>query len=194
MNMRAGPRQKRASYMFGEITCAEDLLDAVEGEEDTPLVVNTVIAMAGLAVTVPAPMLVSPTFSDAEMFQSAQATQTQRADRVRNQEAAARLHRSNEIARPADRVPPPWRGGEWSGAYPINTGVERFHPSVVKDGVHVLDLFAGITCAGLRIVLSTGLKVKFIPLWNSMDVPEVSPTRFLANYRWNIHISYQTQR
>ena len=64
-----------------------------------------------------------------------------------------------------------WIGGEWAGAFPINTSVERFHPSVVENGVHVLDLFAGITCAGLRIVLSAGLKVK---CYTSVEIDECS--------------------
>ena len=176
MNLRAGPRQQRATFMCGEITCAKDPLDAVEGDEDNPQDADTVIAMAGYAETAPAPMLVSPTFSDADMFQSAQATRTQREDRVRNQEDAARLHATCARVRPTARQPQPWRGGEWSGAYPINTGVERFHPSVVNEGVHVLDLFSGITCGGLRVVLSTRLKVK---CYTSVELDECS--RGIAN-------------
>ena len=49
-------------FMCVEITCTEDLLDSVEGDEDTLIVIDTVIAMTGQAATVPAPMLMSPTF------------------------------------------------------------------------------------------------------------------------------------
>ena len=64
-----------------------------------------------------------------------------------------------------------WTGGEWEGAFPINTGVERFHPSVIQDGAHVLDLFAGITCAGLRLVLAAGMKVK---CYTSVEMDDIS--------------------
>ena len=101
---------------------------------------------------------------------------TQQVERSRNQEATARLHASFARARPRSRLQPPWAGGEWAGVYPINTGVERSHPSVVKEGVHVLDLFSGITCAGLRVVLATGLKVK---CYTAVEIDEVS--RGIAN-------------
>ena len=115
-----------------------------------------VIAMAGAAIA-PAPMLISPTFSDAEKFQSPQATMTRQLDTTRNEEAAARLHASSRKARPPLHPTSEWTVGDWEGAFPINTRVERFHPSVIQNGVHVLDLFAGITCAGLRVVLAAGM-------------------------------------
>ena len=120
--------------------------------DDQPTADNglSVIAMAG-AVTAPAPMLNSPTFSDADKFQSPQATMTRQLDTTRNAEAAARLHASSAKARPPLHPTSEWTGGDWEGAFPINTRVERFHPSVVQHGVHVLDLFAGITCAGFLL-------------------------------------------
>ena len=68
-------------FMCGEITCAEDLLDSVEGDGDTPIVINTVIAMTGQAATVPAPMLMSP-----------QTKTTKQDDMTRNAKAVERLH------------------------------------------------------------------------------------------------------
>ena len=93
--------------------------------------------MAGV-VTDPAPMLISPTFLDAERYQSLQATMTKQLDTTKNVEAAARLHASSRRARPTLNPTSEWTGGNWEGAIPIDTRVERFHPSVVQDGVHVL--------------------------------------------------------
>ena len=100
INLRGAPRERRYVFMSGEITCADDLLHAVEGDEDEPMVIDPIplvdtdlpmIAMAG-AATDPAPMLVSPTFSDAERYQSQLASVTRQRDTTRNVEAAARLH------------------------------------------------------------------------------------------------------
>ena len=46
----------------------------------------------------------------------------------------------------------------------------------MQDGVHVLDLFAGITYAGLRVVLAAGMKVK---CYTSIEWDEIS--RGIAN-------------
>ena len=67
VNIRGPVRASIHLYMCDEITCAEDLLDAVEGDEETPVTINTVIAMAG-AVNDLTPMLVSPTYSHAHLF------------------------------------------------------------------------------------------------------------------------------
>ena len=178
LNIRGGQRERRHVFMWGEVNNAEDLLEAVEGEEEEPevddaieMVVDTpIIAMAG-AVTAPAPMLVSPTFSDDVVYQSPQATVTRQLDTTRNAEATARLHAAFTRDRRPINPSSQWSGGEWEGAYPIETGIERFDPNVVDDGVHVLDLFAGITCAGLRVVLSAGMKVK---CYTSVEWDEVS--------------------
>ena len=93
IKIRGGLRESRYQFMWGEITCPDDLLHAVEGDEEEPMVIdasptavdgNSVIAMAG-AVTVPAPMLNSPIFSDANKFQSLQATMTREIDTRRTQ-------------------------------------------------------------------------------------------------------------
>ena len=161
--------------MWGEITCADDLLQAMEGDEEGLVVIDetptadnelTVIAMAG-AVTVPVPMLISPTFSDADKFQSPQATMTKQPDTTRNAQAATRLHALSAKARPPLHPTSEWTSGDWEGTFPINTRVERFHPSVVQNGVHVL----GITCAGLRVVLAAGMKVK---CYTSVEIDDIS--------------------
>ena len=179
IKIRVGLRESRYQFMWGEITCPDDLLHAVEGDEEEPMVIdasptavdgNSVIAMAG-AVTDPAPMLISPTFSDATKFQSLQATMTREIDTRRNAEAAARLHATYAKTRPPLNPTSEWTGGAWEGAFPINTRVERFHPSVIQNGVHVLDLFAGITCASLRMVLAAGMKVK---CYTSVEIDDIS--------------------
>ena len=177
INLRGAPRERRYVFMSGEITCADDLLHAVEGDEDEPMVIDPIldtdfnmIAMAG-AATDPAPMLISPTFSDAERYQSQRATMTRQLDTTRNAEAAARLHASSRKARPVLNPSSQWTGGDWEGAIPIDTRVDRFHPDVVTNGVHVLDLFAGITCSGLRVVLAAGLKVI---CYTSVEIDDIS--------------------
>ena len=179
IKLRGGPRESRYIFMSGEIECADDLLHSVEGDEDEPMVIDAVppvdsdlpiIAMAGAAID-PAPMLISPTFFDAERYQTQRATMTKQLDTTRNAEAAARLHASSRKARPVLNPSSEWTGGDWEGAIPIDTRVERFHPSVVTDGVHVLDLFAGITCAGLRVVLAAGMKVI---CYTSVEIDDIS--------------------
>ena len=64
IRIRGGLRESRYQFMWGEITCSDDLLHAVEGDEEEPMVIDgpptavddiLVIAMAGV-VTVPAPI------------------------------------------------------------------------------------------------------------------------------------------
>ena len=84
IRLRGGPRENRYIFMSGEVESVDDLLHLVEGDEDEPMVIDApppvdsdipIIAMAG-AETDPAPMLISPTFSDAERYQSQRATMT----------------------------------------------------------------------------------------------------------------------
>ena len=136
INIRGGPREPRYMFMFGEVMSAEDLLDAVEGDEEEPMVVDPipVIAMAG-AVSAPAPTLRSPTYFDDLAFQSPQATATREKDMIRNEEAAARLHAAYARARPAINPTSEWTGGEWKGASPINMAIRTSQPSGATTGV-----------------------------------------------------------
>ena len=113
VNTRGGVRQHKRLFMFGEITCAEDLLDAVQGDEEAILPVATVMAMAGV-VTDPAPMLVSPTLSDDARFQSSQATKTRQIDTARNAEAVARLLASKTRKLPTQYPTSEWIGNDWA--------------------------------------------------------------------------------
>ena len=64
-----------------------------------------------------------------------------------------------------------WIGDEFRGASPIYTGVKHFQKADLERGLHVLDLFGGITCGGLRTILEAGYHVK---CYTSVEVDETS--------------------
>lgn len=49
--------------------------------------------------------------------------------------------------------------------------MRQFHPHTLKKGAHVLDFFGGMTCGGLRVILSTCKKVAF---YISVEIDDVS--------------------
>ena len=89
----------------------------------------------------------------------------------RRMDAEARLEASYAKAIPVLDPRTKWIGGEYNGATPISTIVSRFDDESVKNGLHVLDMFSGITCGGLRTILEAGFKVR---CYTSIEIDEVS--------------------
>ena len=46
------------------------------------------------------------------------------------------------------------------GAVPINTSIRHFSPTSIRDGLHVMETFAGVTCGVLQSALAAGYKVR----------------------------------
>ena len=62
-------------------------------------------------------------------------------------------------------------GDNFRGASPIYTGVKHFQKADLERGLHVLDMFGGITCGGLRAILEVGYHVK---CYTSIEVDDTS--------------------
>ena len=69
-----------------------------------------------------------------------------------------------------------WIGGANYGAVPIATESKKFRQDDKISGLHVLDLFSGFSCGGLRTVLEAGYVVS---CYTSVEVDDVS--RNMAN-------------
>ena len=76
-------------------------------------------------------------------------------------------------------VPPrsKWIGGANHGAILVTTTVQYLNLVSKIGGLHVLDLFAGISCGGLRTVLEAGFK---IACYTSVEIDDIS--RVIARF------------
>ena len=86
-------------------------------------------------------------------------------------DARARLEVSYRKGIPVLNPRTKWVGGEFSGAKPVDTSISKFSQDSIHAGLHVLDLFSGITCGGLRTVLEAGYKVK---CYTSVEIDDIS--------------------
>ena len=64
-----------------------------------------------------------------------------------------------------------WIGDAYNGAIPVATCIRKFDDDSVKNGLHVLDLFSGITCGGLRTVLEAGFTIS---CYTSIEIDNIS--------------------
>ena len=124
---------------------------------------------SGNAVNILAPTLPLSTIHSCRF--SNQATKTRQQDEQRRAEAVARLAAAVDKKIQQHEPRSRWIGKAYQGAIPIFTGVRQFHPDTLINGTHLLDLFGGIMCGGLRVILSTGKKVA---LYTSVEIPDVS--------------------
>ena len=85
--------------------------------------------------------------------------------------AATRLEKSYRETIPVLLPQSKWLGGEFNGALPIDTSVMRLAEMDIQKGLHVLDLFSGITCSGLRTMLEGGYNIK---CYTSVEIDDVS--------------------
>ena len=64
-----------------------------------------------------------------------------------------------------------WIGGANHGAVPVTTTIKHLDLIAKVDKLHVLDLFAGISCGRLRTVLDGGFKVA---CYTSVEIDDIS--------------------
>ena len=64
-----------------------------------------------------------------------------------------------------------WIGDAFNGAVPVDTLEKHLYASVIEKGLHVLDMFSGITCGDLRTVLAAGYLVQ---CYTSIEVDDIS--------------------
>ena len=86
-------------------------------------------------------------------------------------EASARLAAAHRKDLPPLLPRTRWVGGDNHAAVPINTAIGQFDKELSVKGLHVLDLFSGISCGGLRSVLEANYKVS----WHtSVEINDIS--------------------
>ena len=91
----------------------------------------------------------------------------------RRHEASARLAAAHKKDLPPMLPQTQWIGGDNYGAVPINTSIRKFDNDLSAKGLHVFDLFSGISCGGLRTVLEAGYKVS---CYTSVEIDDISRT------------------
>ena len=64
-----------------------------------------------------------------------------------------------------------WIGDEYNGAHPICTLESHLRSEDIEKGLHVLNMFSGITCGGLRTALEAGYK---IGCYTSIEIDDIS--------------------
>ena len=64
-----------------------------------------------------------------------------------------------------------WIGDAYNGVVPASTSVTKFDNDSVKDDVHVLYIFSGVTCGGLRTILEARYLVK---CYTSIEIDDIS--------------------
>ena len=156
---RGAPRGPRHTFMFGEIMSGEELDDCLmwdEEEEGGNQVINTVNIAAS-----PAHMLLQPVVPILTPTPSS----------LRRVEAQARLEAALRKNIPTQNPRTRWVGGRNQGAVPVSQSVQLLDSESIAKGLHVLDLFAGISCSGLRTVLEAGYRVE---CYTSVEIDDIS--------------------
>ena len=162
-------RETRHSYMLSLIDDPKDLQESILGEETKEEDFKEVHNMEIDAETVPAPMHVNTSTCAVRMTSHSPLTSLSAVHR--RHEASARLDAIKRMNNPS--IPPrtKWIGGSNHGALPINTTTQTFEKIAKTKGLHVLDLFAGISCGGLRTVLEAGYLVS---CYTSVEIDDIS--------------------
>ena len=162
-------RETRHSYMLSLIDDPKDLQESILGEETKEEDFKEVHYMEIDAETVPAPMHVNTSTCAVRMTSHSPLTSLSAVHR--RHEASARLDAIKRMNNPS--IPPrtKWIGGSNHGALPINTTTQTFEKIAKTKGLHVLDLFAGISCGGLRTVLEAGYLVS---CYTSVEIDDIS--------------------
>ena len=154
---RGTTRGPRHSFMIGEIMAGVELDDALMWDEEDG---DKVINMANIAAS-PARMLTEPV----------DPILTSTPSSLRRHEALARLEAALQRDIPVHNPRTRWVGGPNQGAVPVVTNVQSLDRASITKGLHVLDLFAGITCSGLRTVLEAGYRVE---CYTSVEIDDIS--------------------
>ena len=161
-------RERRHVYLLQEVGNGGDLMDAMceneDMEEEFPEEIQS------LQNTVTAPVLL-PTCRIASFAVSRISNLTRPLAVHRRHEASARLAAAHKKDLPPMLPRTQWIGGDNHCAVPIDTSIRKFDKDFTTKGLHVLDLFSGISCGGLRIVLEAGYKVS---CYTSVEIDDVS--------------------
>ena len=81
-------------------------------------------------------------------------------DRLRRENAAARLAYVTPLSLPPLLPSSQWLGGEVLGAFPLNTSTVQLSQKSCKEGLHVMELFAGVGLGVLRSALAAGYSIR----------------------------------
>ena len=120
-----------------------------------------------------APMTDTCIPTSAYMMQSHHNSLTSKTVVDRTRQAGARLEATYALGLPVLEPRTKWIGDDFNGAVPVATCIRKFVLETIKDGIHVLDMFSGITCGGLRTILEGGYNIK---CYTSIEIDEISRT------------------
>ena len=81
-------------------------------------------------------------------------------DRLRRENAAARLASVIPLSFPPLLPSSQWLGGEILGASPLNTSTVQLSQKSCKEGLHVMELFAGVGLGVLRSAVAAGYNIR----------------------------------
>ena len=163
---RAGNQMVRNVYMIKVVTSAEDLDNAMMGDEHEGEDLDDQVSMVHADV-IRAPM--QPNF--AMLSHTKSKLNSKQMAVHRKHEANARLDAALRRGVPVLEPRTKWIGDTLNGAVPVSTCLVKFDEMSMKRGLHVLDMFSGITCGGLRTVLEAGFTVR---RYTSIEIDDVS--------------------
>ena len=81
-------------------------------------------------------------------------------DRLRRENAAARLASVTPLSLPPLLPSSRWLGGAVLGAFPLNTTTVQLSQRSCQEGLHVMELFAGVGLGVLRSALAAGYSIR----------------------------------
>ena len=167
----ASDRERRHGYMLGLVENAADLQDALLGDESMEEHLEEKVNFMEHTVSTTVPIKIPSTTVFATL--SSPILTTNVSSVHRRHEAEARLNAT--LKKTIKPIPPrtKWIGDANYGAFPISTQLAALDPTSISEGLHVLDLFAGISCGGLRTILEAGYKVA---CYTSVEIDDISRT------------------
>ena len=81
-------------------------------------------------------------------------------DRLRRDNAAARLASVTPLSLTPLLPSSKWLGGAILGAFPLNTSTVQLNQTSCRNGLHVMELFAGVGLGVLRSALAAGYNIR----------------------------------
>ena len=147
--------QRRHNFMMQVVTCSADLDDAMLGEEEVWEDLEDQVGMVTNAVEIQAPMHtpITPSYAMPPTPLTSEPAVHSR------HEAAARLNAA--YARNVPVLDPciKWIEGAFNGAILVSNCVLQLANDNIQSGFHVLYMFLGNTCGGVRTVFVAGFRV-----------------------------------
>lgn len=170
-------RERRHIFTSGLVEHADDLRDAILGDESPENKVGTTIALGSQACAKLSNPVVQ-SFSAFTTFQSSH-PYTIHSGVQRRHEGAARLDAALRKKIPELSPRTNWIGDDYYGASPISTCARRLDAKSIDTGLHVVDLFAGFSCDGLRSTLDARYKVRCHTSVEIDDISRIIPRKTL---------------